>query len=185
MALRDSDRPKLWKAFHNGHNRSFALHARKLSRMIKAATRAGAFARCRPRTMRAVGGENPVKSTQVDPGLRHQGDKPRDEVQRLEYDMRGAISIRRFELVAHLAIAHQRQPLFRHRWPCNVAAQTFQFPAFVRPGCHTRMRAENPATLPTDATNGSLQSGRVCSVNTLRPACGPPAMRFVIEWPKS
>ena len=30
-----------------------------------------------------VGGENPVKSLQVDPRLRHQGGQPRDEVQRV------------------------------------------------------------------------------------------------------
>ena len=44
---------------------------------------------------------------------------------------------------------------------------------------------ENPATLPNAALNGSLQLGSVCSVNTLRPACAPTAMRYVIEWSKS
>jgi hypothetical protein len=53
-----------------------------------------------------------VKSSQVEPGLRYQGDKPRDEVQRLENHMRGAIALRRLELVAHIAIGQQRQPLF-------------------------------------------------------------------------
>ena len=41
--------------------------------------------------------------------------------------------------------------------------------------------SEQPATLPTWSTNGSLQSGSVCRVNNLRPACGPTAMRYVIE----
>ena len=45
--------------------------------------------------------------------------------------------------------------------------------------------SDNPATFPTWSSNGSLQSGRVCRVNTLRPACGPTAMRYVMEWPKS
>ena len=35
--------------------------------------------------------------------------------------------------------------------------------------------SENPATLPTWSKNSSLQSGRVCSVNILRSACGPTA----------
>ena len=56
------------------------------------------------RTMRAVGGENAVEAGQVDPGLGHQGDKPGDEIQRFEDDLRGAIAVRRLELVAHLAI---------------------------------------------------------------------------------
>ncbi len=63
-----------------------------------------ALGRRHPRTMRAVGGENPVKSSQVEAGLRYQGDKPGDEVQRLENHMRGAIAVRRLELVAHIAI---------------------------------------------------------------------------------
>ena len=52
-------------------------------------------------------------------------------------------AVRRLEPVAHLAIARQRQPLFRHHWPCNVAAQTVPFPAVVRPGCDTRMHRES------------------------------------------
>ena len=50
--------------------------------------------------MRAVRGEYAVESSKVDPRLRHQRDKPGDEVQRLENDVRGAIAVRRFELVA-------------------------------------------------------------------------------------
>ena len=65
-----------------------------------------------PRTMRAVRGENPVKSSQVDSGLRYQGDKPDDEVQRLENDVRGAIAVRCLELVTHVAIGSQRQAFF-------------------------------------------------------------------------
>ena len=37
--------------------------------------------------------------------------------------------------------------------------------------------SENPATLPTSSTNGSSQSGSICRVNTLQPACGSTAMR--------
>ena len=45
--------------------------------------------------------------------------------------------------------------------------------------------SENPATLSTAASNNSLQIGRACKVNTLRPACGHSAMRYVVEWPKA
>ena len=53
-----------------------------------------------------------MEAGQVGPRLRHQGDKPGDEVQRFEDDVRGAIAVRRLELVTHLAIVQQRQPLF-------------------------------------------------------------------------
>ena len=33
--------------------------------------------------------------------------------------------------------------------------------------------SENPATWPTESPNGSSPAGSVCSVNTLRPCCGP------------
>ena len=63
----------------------------------------------------------PIKSGQIDPGLRHQCDEPGDEVQRLEDDVGGSISVRRLELVTHVAIGRERQPLFRHRRPCTDA----------------------------------------------------------------
>ena len=56
-----------------------------------------------------------IQSRQVDPRFGHQGDESRDEVHRLEDDVRGAIAVRRFKRVAHLSIAQQRQPLFRNR----------------------------------------------------------------------
>ena len=110
-----------------------------------------------------------VESGQIDPGLRHQCDESGDEVQRLDDDVGGSISVRRLELVTHVAMGRERQPLFRHRRPSNVAAQTFQLVAFIGPGRDPRLASENPATLPTESSNGSLQLGRVCSVNTLRP----------------
>ena len=56
-------------------------------------------------TMRAVGCENAVEASEVDPGFGHQGDESRNKVHRLEDDVRGAIAVRSFELVAHTAIA--------------------------------------------------------------------------------
>ena len=74
--------------------------------------------------------------------LWHQGSETGDEVERLEDDVRGAIAVRCLELVTHLAIGGERQAFFRHCWAGNVAAQTFQLPAFIRPGHHTGMQRE-------------------------------------------
>ena len=56
-------------------------------------------------TMRAIRGENAVEASEVDPWFGHQGNQPRNKVHRLEDDVRGAIAVRRFELVTDMAIA--------------------------------------------------------------------------------
>ena len=43
-----------------------------------------------------------VKARQVDTGFGYQRGQLRNEVQRLEEDMCGAVSVRRLELIAHL-----------------------------------------------------------------------------------
>ena len=73
-----------------------------------------------PRTMGAVRCEHPVESDQIDPGLRHQGGQPGDEVQRLKDDVCGAIAVRRLELITHVAMGGEREALFRHRWTSDV-----------------------------------------------------------------
>jgi len=59
--------------------------------------------------------------------------------------------------------------------------------SFLRPSARAATPAcsENPATLPTPASSGSSHAGNVCSVKTLRPCCGPTAMRYVIDEPRS
>jgi hypothetical protein len=47
---------------------------------------------------------------QVDSGLWHQRRQLGDEIQRFEYDMRGAIAVGRFELVADIARGRPLQP---------------------------------------------------------------------------
>ena len=118
--------------------------------------------------------------------------------------------VRRFEFVAHMATAQQRQPLFRHRGSCDVAAYSFQFLALVRSGCNTRVQRESRHL--ADMGNERLMlSGRVCrprvrafshegcafmlSGETYRDAIRGrsrhPASRgirtsvYIIEWPKS
>ncbi len=55
------------------------------------------------RTVRRPG-EHAVESSQVNPGLRHQGSKPSHEIQRLEDDVGSAISIRCLQLVVDVAV---------------------------------------------------------------------------------
>ncbi|MFT5176017.1 MAG: hypothetical protein ACI8W7_004211 [Gammaproteobacteria bacterium] len=57
--------------------------------------------------MCAVRGEHSVKSSEVDPRLRHPRNKSGNEVHRLENHMRSAIAVWRFELVTHVAIAQR------------------------------------------------------------------------------
>ena len=51
-----------------------------------------------------LGGEDTVKTGQVDSGPGNQSDQPGDKVQRFKYDMGGAVAPGCFQLVAHSAI---------------------------------------------------------------------------------
>ena len=50
----------------------------------------------------AVGRKHPVVAGQIHPRPRHQRRQPRHEIQRLEDDVRGAVPVRRLELVANI-----------------------------------------------------------------------------------
>ena len=52
-----------------------------------------------------------------------------------------------------------------------------RFDPLLENECFISSCRENPATLPTESSNGSSRAGRLCRVKTLRPACGPTAMR--------
>jgi hypothetical protein len=91
-------------------------------------------------TVCAVGGEDSVEPSEVDPGFGHQGDQARNEVHRLEDDVCGAVAVRCLECVAHMAVAQQRPPLLRHRGSCDIAAQAFRF---LRPCAAPRVRRES------------------------------------------
>jgi len=56
-----------------------------------------------------------VEACQIDSGLWHQSRQPGNEIQRLEDHMRGAIPVRRLELVANVAIRRERQSLLGYR----------------------------------------------------------------------
>ena len=70
----------------------------------------------------------------------------------------------------------RRRSNCRDRRATDVAAQPFELPALIGPGRHPGLASENPATWPTESPNGSSPAGSVCSVNTLRPCCGPTAI---------
>jgi len=89
-----------------------------------------------------VGRKHAVKACEADSWRWRQCGEAGDKIQWLEDHMRGAIPVRRLQLVANVAIGRERQPRCRHRWTAGVAAQTFQLVAFMGPGCNTGMQTE-------------------------------------------
>ena len=69
-----------------------------------------------------------MEACQIDSGLWHQSLQPGNEIQRLEDHMRGAIPVRRLELVANVAIRRERQSLLGYRRAADVAAQSLGTP---------------------------------------------------------
>lgn len=67
---------------------------------------------CHLHPVLAVGGKDSVESGEIDPRLGYQCYQFRDEVQRLKDDMRGAITVRGFQFIAHMLIGGQCQRLF-------------------------------------------------------------------------
>ena len=73
--------------------------------------------------MFAVRRKDPVEAGEVDPGPGHQGGQPGDKIERLEDDVRRAVPIWGFQLVADISVRRERQALFRNRRAADVAAQ--------------------------------------------------------------
>ena len=107
-----------------------------------------ALGRRHERPMSAVGGEHTVEARQVHARFEYQGGQTGDEVQGLEDDVRGAVTVGRLELVApahpcardisdsihvitHVAIGGERQAFFRHWRAGDVAAQPLQLGTFI------------------------------------------------------
>ena len=79
------------------------------------------------------------------------------------------VSDRRFSEIAGLEIyRHKRSSFLRSSALAAI------------PACRL-----NSATFPAPPSPGSSLAGRVYKVNTSRPACGPTAMRYVMECPSS
>ncbi len=88
----------------------------------------------------AVRRKHAVESCQVHSGFGHQRRQLCNEVQRLKDDMRRAVPVRCLQLVAHVAVRRQRQPLFRHRWAADVPAQAFELLTFIGSSRHPGMQ---------------------------------------------
>ena len=75
------------------------------------------------------------------------------------------------ELVSDVSARGERQALLRHRRAADVPAQPLELLASsaraATPACSVK-----PPTLPAGTADPSSSEGRVCSVNTLRPARG-------------
>ncbi len=91
---------------------------------------------CHPRSLAAVGGEDVAVSAEIDSGPGHQSGQPRDEVQRLEDDMGGAVTVGGLEPVTDVSACSEREALLRNRWAADVAAQSFALLALLRSRRH-------------------------------------------------
>ena len=67
--------------------------------------------RCHTNTKLAIGCENPVKTRQICAWLWHQGSQLRNKVQRFEYDVGSAITVRCLQLVADISVGGDCQAL--------------------------------------------------------------------------
>jgi len=95
-----------------------------------------------PRAMLTVGCEHAVIARQIHPRFRHQRRQPRDEVQGLENDMGGAVTIRGLQLIAHLALRGQCQALLRNRGSGDITTQALQLVALIGPGGNASVQVE-------------------------------------------
>ncbi len=116
-----------------------AMMRRALGQFIEGGGRIAlaALGGCHPGTVSTVRCKNPMVSSQVDARFRHQRGELGNEVRGFENHMCGAVAIRGFELVAHLATGRERQASLGNGGACDVSAQAFQFPVVVPPGGHS------------------------------------------------
>ena len=85
-----------------------------------------------PRAVFAVRCKHPMKASEVDPRLGHQGRQPCDEIQRLKDDVGRTVAVWCLQLVSNVAIWGERQALFGDRRPADVPAQPFELLVFIR-----------------------------------------------------
>ena len=76
----------------------------------------------------------------MNPRFRYQGRQPGNEIQWLEDNVRGAVSVRRLQLVPDVAVRRERQSLLRNRRPADVATQPFELLTLIRPRRHAGMQ---------------------------------------------
>lgn len=97
-----------FQALPPGHRRAPLGWRRLLCRGLRFAPPAP-LPRNHPRAVATVWSKRPVEACQVRSRRRHQGCQLGDKVQRLKDDMRRTISIRRLQLISHIAIRGERQ----------------------------------------------------------------------------
>lgn len=86
--------------------------------------------------------EHAVISRLVSPRFRHQRHQPRHEVQRLEHHVRGAVTVRRLQRVAHLALGGERQTTGGNGRPGDVAAQSLDLLSVIGTGRYAGVQGE-------------------------------------------
>src|SRR5258707_13562481 len=90
-----------------------------------------AFRRHDLRAQPMVGSKTAVKARQVDARAGDQGGQSRQEIQRFENDVGGAVAVRGLERVADVALGRERESLDRHRRAGNLAVDAVPFMALM------------------------------------------------------
>lgn len=70
-----------------------------------------------------------------------------------------AFTVRCLQFIADFTVAGKRQPLFRHGWPGNVAAQPFQYIALVGFGHHASVQGKACLFGHPIGVSGCVQAG--------------------------
>lgn len=107
---------------------------RFLPRCLRLPGTAAAFPPHNLRAQSMVGSKAAVEARQVDARAGDQGGQSRQEIQRFENDVGGAVAVRGLERVADVALGRERESLDRHGRTGNVAAESFQFIALMDRG---------------------------------------------------
>jgi hypothetical protein len=103
--------------------------------------------------------KHPVVARQIHPGARHQSGQAGQKIQRLEDHVRRTVPVRRLQGVANMALCREREPLDRHRWAGNVAAQPLECAPLIRPGRNPGVQRES-RRLRHPLAAGRLPTGR-------------------------
>ena len=99
-----------------------------------------------------VGGEYAMEANEMEAGTRDQGGQALQEFQRRHDDMRGAITVRGFELQDDVAFGCASQPFVAKGGTGNVATEAFEGMPLMRSAVHVGMQTK--ALSPDTALGG-------------------------------
>ncbi len=109
-----------------------------------------------------------------------EGGESRQEVERLEQELSGAVAKGMFQLVHHQAVAVAAQTFERNGGPRDVATQPLELSSLGGPAGHRSVQREavprRGERLVRLHRGGVVEPG-TCRRSVLRPAIGPTAMR--------